>query len=382
MYLKKLYPIKKGDNKYMKRHKYTNINRINEKEVAKDYAGTELQVKEICDKHNITLNQMYSVLGRYYGSKDKIPYRADRKPAVEVSMSVDPSELEEKPGHQMTLEELLENKDAIVKKEELLEKEEKERKENYKEVTEINFAGSKFSDPALIKVIGNRSIEVALVSDRHNMPYQSAIFDGPLTSEQITDYTWQEEVVRKYRRENCSKVQSEVKDFYIETLTVAVTGLQMLTGSVFKVCREMNVPLTFLHYNPSTKKYDAQEIIPAVENGDTPNTILFAKFNKGEIYFHGMTMDDLNTILESNPDFKVPCLVLNDHDEDGDYSRAVYILSLNKKSIWDLYIKAVEAQFEVTSKHSVSFMNLYLNKYGNLAFGEKVSKSFNFSTKM
>ena len=43
-------------------------------------------------------------------------------------MIVDPSELEEKPGHQMTLEELLENKDAIVKKEELLGKEEKERR--------------------------------------------------------------------------------------------------------------------------------------------------------------------------------------------------------------------------------------------------------------
>lgn len=354
--------------------------KVDPKTLADEYVNSEATVTEIRQKYGLSTPGLYVILENYYGSREKIPLRRGRKKAsapvvveypdhaLSKAMDINPNIYDNDVDIEALADQMLAQ---------LVTGEKEERSDNEKMV-ELEFAGSTFTDPALHKLYGARTIEVDMISDRHDTgASRPCIFNGPLTPEQIVDYHWQEETVRNYIRRHCSKICSESgEDFYFERLVVICSGLQMALASVIKVCNEMKISLTLKHWNPEERRYNAQVV--NTFSGDLPGSALFSRLN-GEIYLYDCTIKDIEYMLKDNADFKFPSVILNDHNmKDGSFERTVYIITLNKKHMWDMYIKAVDAQLEVSTWHSVSACMMEVNKFGSLQFGDKISRGYNF----
>ena len=367
-----------------------NPTRVNPKDLAEDYVNSTLTVKEILAKYKLSTTSMYIILANHFGSREKIPSRRGRdKKEFPVTTPVKKEDLlaaeaeakiedEEVTKETVDLEKLVDQMLSGLEKKD--EDEENTTKEGVEEMLELSFAGSTFTDPALTRLYGARTIEVDMISDRHESGNRHAIFQGPLTDEQITDYAWQEETVKNYIRQHCTKIcgENEEDSFYFERLVVVCSGLQMILTSLIKVCSSMKVSLTLKHWNPTERRYDSQAVTSF--SGDMPGNMLFSRMN-GELYLYDCSVSDIESILKENPDYHFPTVILNDHNEDtGAFERTVYIISINKKHMWDMYVKYVEAQQEAQTKHSVSACLLYQNKFGSLQFGDKLSRGYNFNS--
>jgi len=359
--------------------------KIDPKQLADDYINSEMTVTEIRSKYGLSTGSMYIILANYFGSRDRIPSRQGRRKKDEqillASKEQQPvGEIQEKQEivtENIDLEKLV---DQMLVNLEKKDEEENIKTEGVEEMVELKFAGSTFTDPALSRLYGARTIEVDMISDRHDTGNHQAIFQGPLTDEQITDYAWQEKVIKNYIEEHCTKICGETDDdwFYFERLVVVCSGLQMILASLFKVCSAMKVSLTLKHWNPTERKYDTQ--ILTSFSGDMPGNILFSRLN-GEVFLYDCSVNDIESVLKENPEYNFPTVILNDHNADtGAFERTVYIISINRKHMWSLYVKGIEAQQEVQTKHSVSACLLYQNKFGSLQFGDKLSRGYNFNS--
>lgn len=356
---------------------------IDPAKLAEEYGNADISVREIKAKYGLSNYMLYDILSKYYGSRDKIPKRKAKReeqeiptvaPVVETTIkTTEPNKSEE---FEQLLDEALAkyfNADGTEKdlSEEYEDEEAQKEQKGVEEMVELEFAGSKFTDPAISKLYNNTpTVEVNMISDRHDTGTRNSIFQGPLSDDQIRDYKWQENVVRKFIESNLTLAE----EGYEETLSVICSGLQMILASVIKVCYEKGIKLNLKHWNPSTESYDCQKII----TNRTSGLDRFSRLN-GEIYLYNCNVKDVTDLIDTNPDIEIPAVILNDHDENNIYTRTIYVICLDKKHMWDMYIKATEAMMEVQTKHSVSACNLVINKFGNLSIGAKISKGYNFS---
>ena len=357
---------------------------INPAKLAEEYSNADTPVREIKAKYGLSNYMLYDILAKYYGSRDKIPSRKGKREKLEeittaapvVETTIKTTEPNKNEDFEQLLDEALANYfnvDGTEKDltEEYEDEEAHEEQKGVEEMVELEFAGSKFTDPAISRLYDTNTVEVNMISDRHDTGTYKSIFTGPLSDDQICDYRWQENVIRRFIESNLTLGE----EGYEETLSVICSGLQMILASLLKVCYEKGVKLNLKHWNPTKEVYDTQKII----TDRTPGLDKFSRLN-GEIYLYNCTVKDITDLIDTNPDIELPCVILNDHDENNTYTKTTYIICLDKKHMWDMYIKATEAMMEVQTKHSVSACNLIVNKFGNLSIGNKISRGYNFST--
>lgn len=95
-----------------------------------------------------------------------------------------------------------------------------------------------------------------MIGGRHDMPFQLYIWPERIPNEKIKDYDWLESQVISFINDNV--IQSG--GLPNKRLVVGVTGLTSAASAVIKVCNQMRVNLSFLHYNMETLDYDLQVI--------------------------------------------------------------------------------------------------------------------------
>lgn len=106
----------------------------------------------------------------------------------------------------------------------------------------------------------NTVIRAGLIGKRHELPTDLVIFDD-IDNESMFNFKKHEQTVKSFINEWIPFVNGVAT----KSLEVYVTGLTLAAITVTKICLEMNVNLTMLHFNLETGTY-----IPQVIKGDAP----------------------------------------------------------------------------------------------------------------
>ena len=234
----------------------------------------------------------------------------------------------------------------------------------------ICFAGSVFSDPKISTI--TNTVTIGMVSDRHDIGNIGYLFEGPLTNEQMLDLNWQESVVHKFINRNFKFDENGNADKY---LTVYCTGIQIVLGSIVKVCLKRHVNLLLKHYNTTDSEYVSQLVIDMYGDQkeiDHP----FKKLEKsGKVYLYNTTLDEI-----TNTEFYG--ISLNVHENDsikfktGDCS---YIFCKSEEDAWELYPKFVKIiQANSGNERDSVFLTTVKSDTEKFSWGDNISKSYNF----
>ena len=139
-------------------------------------------------------------------------------------------------------------------------------------------------DPKKIVVVDDTtSVKLGLVADRHDMgPINDFVFeslDETLMFDYARQYVIAEEAIKKHI------------DGGNKSLVIYATGLQSALTTVIKVCNDLNVPLTIMHYNTKEHTY-----IPQVVS-ESPNKLIIPSEFDG-ILSRGVEVNIYNCTLE------------------------------------------------------------------------------------
>ena len=234
----------------------------------------------------------------------------------------------------------------------------------------ICFAGSVFSDPKISTI--TNTVTIGMVSDRHDIGNIGYLFEGPLTNEQMLDLNWQESIVHRFINKNFKFDENGNADKY---LTVYCTGIQIVLGSIVKVCLKRHVNLLLKHYNATDSEYVSQLVIDMYGDQkeiDHP----FKKLEKsGKVYLYNTTLDEI-----TNTEFYG--ISLNVHENDsikfktGDCS---YIFCKSEEDAWKLYPKFVKIiQTNSGNERNSVFLTTVKSDTEKFLWGDNISKSYNF----
>ena len=168
----------------------------------------------------------------------------------------------------------------------------------------ICFAGSMFSDPKISTI--TNTVTIGMVSERHDIGNIGYLFEGPLTNEQMLDLNWQESIVHRFINRNFKFDENGNADKY---LTVYCTGIQIVLGSIVKVCLKRHVNLLLKHYNTTDSEYVSQLVIDMYGDQkeiDHP----FKKLEKsGKVYLYNTTLDEI-----TNTEYYGISLIVHEND--------------------------------------------------------------------
>ena len=139
-------------------------------------------------------------------------------------------------------------------------------------------------DPKKIVVVDDTtSVKLGLVADRHDMgPINDFVFeslDETLMFDYARQYVIAEEAIKKHI------------DGGNKSLVIYATGLQSALTTVIKVCNDLNVPLTIMHYNTKEHTY-----IPQIVS-ESPNKLIIPSEFDG-ILSRGVEVNIYNCTLE------------------------------------------------------------------------------------
>ena len=193
------------------------------------------------------------------------------------------------------------------------------------------------------QIIENRNIPVlyenpikavGLISNRHDMPVDSFIFEESFSSSLMFDYEKQYEICENFILNNI-EFNDNVAD---KTLYVYVTGLQSALGSITKVCFDHKINLAFFHYNYETNEYCKQVIFDSFprnslkENEFINNLLMFY----GKVYVYG----DLDAIMSSNAVYALKIYQYTEDRKTLPYPELH--ISLSFDTIWNIYREKVD----------------------------------------
>ena len=139
-------------------------------------------------------------------------------------------------------------------------------------------------DPKKIVVVDDTtSVKLGLVADRHDMgainDFVFESLDETLMFDYARQYVIAEEAIKKHI------------DGGNKSLVVYATGLQSALTTVIKVCNDLNVPLTIMHYNTKEHTY-----IPQIVS-ESPNKLIIPSEFDG-ILSRGVEVNIYNCTLE------------------------------------------------------------------------------------
>lgn len=105
-----------------------------------------------------------------------------------------------------------------------------------------------------------RVIKAGLINNRHIIPVDEFIFDS-ISDDKIFDFDWMDQVVKKFILDRIDFVNDEQGRIVgSKKLYLYVTGLSSALASVVKICSELSVNLTLLHYDFESNSYKHQKI--------------------------------------------------------------------------------------------------------------------------
>ena len=148
------------------------------------------------------------------------------------------------------------NLDAKAKQavDNLFRKEVKAEKAKAEEIEESNILG--IIVPGVTRVNKNNGLSVALAKDRHDYGRElMAIFDQEVGPDLLFDFDKQYKICKEFLEKNY--IANNIKG----PLTVYVSGLQSILGSITKACIDMNIDLIFMHWDKDISNYREQLII-------------------------------------------------------------------------------------------------------------------------
>ena len=99
------------------------------------------------------------------------------------------------------------------------------------------------------------TIKAMLINERHEFPCTKYIFDK-VYDDKLFDFEWYERTAKNWIGANINKVN----DVWLKGIDCYVTGLPAASIALCKVCKELEVNLTFLHYNKDTQGYEYQTV--------------------------------------------------------------------------------------------------------------------------
>ena len=142
-----------------------------------------------------------------------------------------------------------------------------------------------FDPKKIIVVDDTTSVKLGLVADRHDMgPINDFVFeslDETLMFDYARQYVIAEEAIKKHI------------DGGNKSLVIYATGLQSALTTVIKVCNDLNVPLTIMHYNTKEHTY-----IPQIVS-ESPNKLIIPSEFDGilsrgvEVNIYDCTLEDV-----------------------------------------------------------------------------------------
>ena len=142
-----------------------------------------------------------------------------------------------------------------------------------------------FDPKKIIKVDNSTIIKLGLVADRHDMgPINDFVFeslDESLMFDYARQYVIAEEAIKKHI------------DGGNKSLVIYATGLQSALTTTIKVCNDLGVPLTIMHYNTKEHTY-----IPQIVS-ESPNKLIIPSEFDGilsrgvEVNIYDCTLEDV-----------------------------------------------------------------------------------------
>lgn len=221
-----------------------------------DYENSDMSVKEICDKYNVssfTLYKYKKMMGvekgedmrkkNYHNKKRNTPHRKSIEELQKeyVTKTTTVSKIDEEPVNKNTevekIEKVIDDKKFIVINpnnkaglcEEILTSVIPEGFSFNKRVREIDYAG--------------------LCADRHDMPIDNFIFNV-LNESEMFDYETQYNHAVEWLKENVKT----------GTLYLYMTGMQCILAATIKACYDLGIGLTLLHRNAAKQIYEKQVV--------------------------------------------------------------------------------------------------------------------------
>lgn len=99
------------------------------------------------------------------------------------------------------------------------------------------------------------SIKAMLINERHDFPCTKYIFES-VENDKLFDFEWFESSAKSWIVTNIPKVN----DVWLKGIECYVTGLPAASIALCKVCENLKVNLTFLHYNRDSVNYERQVV--------------------------------------------------------------------------------------------------------------------------
>jgi len=171
-------------------------------------------------------------------------------------------------------------------------------------------------------------ISVGMVADRHIMPVKDYIFKGALSQALMFNFDKQEAIVEQYIREHIP-FRNGVPT---KCLCVYATGLQMVFGSIVRVCFRMKINLTIMHYNVgSNNSYSPQVIWDCFKSAKMiPDCFRHNYMNFDSIYCVDSNYNEVNA---ADKFYSVTVLCYKNKVQD---KQKVYI-AMDKDTAFDIY---------------------------------------------
>ena len=238
-----------------------------------------------------------------------------------------------------------------------------------KDVKELEFLGVTY--PGIVELQRPKDIvEVALISDRHDMYVTSGIFEKGLDNSLMINYEKQYEMCNKWINRNIKFENGIAK----QNIILYCTGLQCALASVIKCCYERKVNLILKHYNPETNTYTSQ--IMWDQFGKIADIVFpFEKLiNKGTIYTYNISIEEISNTS------KLHVISINKHktNVNSSFEECFYIIVKDFNAIWEIYPKFVAAIQDNLSEYYSIFATTASIRSTGFVWDDNIAKSYNF----
>lgn len=155
-------------------------------------------------------------------------------------------------------------------------------------------SSTKSSSTILLKAKRDKLL-CGLITDRHVLPVNVTkyVYKGPISQQVMFDYKKLEELAKQFIKNEAIEVDPETGTSAVKKdLCVFTTGLTCCVAAITKVCHDMQVNLSFMHFNNSTSGYEEQPIW--TEFGINNLFKYFESYNPDKIIIFNGSQNDIN----------------------------------------------------------------------------------------
>lgn len=199
-------------------------------------------------------------------------------------------------------------------------------------------------------------VKMGMVSDRHNMPTDSYIFET-MDDDLMFDYEQQYKIAQ-FKIKSAIEFDSNGKAK--NGLAVYVTGLTCALATIIRVCMDLKVNLTLLHYNNKSKIYCEQPIITQYlkdTSAQLPASLQSVKCRN--MYTVGCTIND----LDANEEVYEICEAFFIGQEPDRKTYRDITLFTDKMTAWQYYANMVERN---NARPAEKRANIYFNRVNTM----------------